>query len=181
MLLSSHGAELADGTGPVKCLHHLEAVLRDTRAQLTAIRSGYHQDNIAAALGPAQAHGIVPSFLPADTPIRMVATGDVGRLAAECLTAPAERDEVVDIQGPLYSMREVAKKLGAALGTTLELVEVPPGGWVDALTQAGMASHIAEAFAEMYSAFVADRFVPVGDRMVEGTTPIDEVIATLTS
>lgn len=180
VLLSSHGAELPEGTGPVTCLHYLEQVLRDTGTQLSAVRSGYHQENVAAVLAPAGAHGIVPSFLPADTPTRMVATSDVGRLVAECLRAPAEGHEVIDIQGPSYSMREVAHKLSAALGRPLQLVEIPPSGWIDALTQAGMSPHLAEVFAEMYSAFAAGRFVPVGDRMVEGTTPIDEVIATLT-
>jgi uncharacterized protein YbjT (DUF2867 family) len=179
VLLSSHGAELGDGTGPVKCMHYLEKALRDTGTQLTAVRSGYHQDNIAGVLGVAQAQGMVPSFLALDTPIRMVATRDVGRLVAECLMAPAERNEVVDIQGPWYSMREVVAKLSETLGKPLEPVEIPQAGWVDAFAQAGMSREIAEAFAEMYSA--AGRFTPVGDRMVEAATPIDEVIATLTA
>jgi hypothetical protein len=44
-----------------------------------------------------------------------------------------------------------------------------------------MSREIAEAFAEMYRAFATGRFTPVGDRMVEAATPIDEVIATLTA
>ncbi len=181
VLLSSQGAELADGTGPVKCLHYLETVLRDSGAQLTAVRSGYHQENIAAVLGPARTHGVVPSFLPADAAIRMVATGDVGRLVVDLLTTPAQHHEAIDIQGPSYSMREIAAKLSAALETPLDVVEIPPSRWVHALTQAGMSHHIAEIFAEMYEALAAGRFSPAGDRLVEATTPIDEVIAAVTS
>ena len=37
----------------------------------------------------------------------------------------------------------------------------------------------AEAFAEMYAAAAAGRLTPKGDRMVQGTTRIDEILARL--
>ena len=55
-------------------------VLRGAATQLTAVRSGYRQENVAAVLGPARAQRVVPSLLPVDLPLRMVAAGDVGRV-----------------------------------------------------------------------------------------------------
>jgi uncharacterized protein YbjT (DUF2867 family) len=176
VLLSSHGAELPDGTGPVKCLHHLENRLRETDAQLTAVRSGYRQENLATVLGPAREHGIVPSLLPPDAPLRMVAAADVGRQGAEALIAPADDDETIDVQGLWYTMREATDRLSTALGQPLQVAEVPRAGWFDAFAQAGMTAHLAEIFIEMYSALADGRFVPAGDRLIEATTPIDDTM-----
>jgi len=180
VLLSSHGAELASGTGPVQYLHQLEHELLSTGTQLTAIRSGYHQDNIGAVINVAQVQGILPSFLPPYTPYRMVATRDVGRLVADCLLSPPDRSENVDIQGPHYTMNQVAQALGSALDQTVQVVEIPPPGRIEALTQAGMSAPVAEAFSEMYGAFATGSFRPAGDRLVVGTTPIEQVISALT-
>ena len=101
------------------------------------------------------------------------------RLVADCLLMPADQSENVDIQGPHYTMNQVAQTLASALGQPLQVVEIPPSGWTEALTQAGMSTPVAEAFAEMYGAFAAGSFQPAGDRLTEGTTPIEEVIGAL--
>jgi len=48
-------------------------------------------------------------------------------------------------------MRQVAKKLGAALSKELQVLDISQSSWVNPLTQAGMPLHIAEIFAEMYA------------------------------
>jgi uncharacterized protein YbjT (DUF2867 family) len=180
VLLSSVGADLAEGTGPIKGLHYLENAVRATGAQVTAIRAGNFQENVANALVPAKKMGIYPNFMAsADYPIPMIATRDIGALAAESLLAPAGKSEVVDLHGPAYSTRQVAEKLGAALGKTLQIVDIPEAGWVQALAQSGMPETLAEAFAEMYGAFNKGLVTPKGDRMVQGKTPIDDFIKSL--
>lgn len=144
-----------------------------------AVRSGYRQENVATALAPARQMGIFPTLLPPDQPIRMVAAQDVGHLVVDCLKHPAGKNEIVDIQGPTYTMRQVADKLGAALGRDLQLVNIPRPGWLEALTQAGFSPRIAEVFIEMYDAFASGLFVPRGDRMVSAGTEIDDVIKKL--
>ena len=123
---------------------------------------------------------IFPNFAPsADYPMPMIATKDIGHLAAETLLAPPEKSEVVDLHGPAYSIREVAQKLGAALGKELTVVAIPAAGHVDAMVQAGFPKAVAEIFAEMYAGFGSGAIRPCGDRMVQGKTPIDEVIKAL--
>jgi uncharacterized protein YbjT (DUF2867 family) len=176
VMLSSIGADLATGTGPIRGLHYLENALRAANVTLTAIRAGSFQENVGLSLEPAKKAGIFPSFMPADVPLPMIATKDIASLAAESLLAAPTRSEVVDLVGPAYSNRQVAEKLGSALGKKLNVVEIPQPGWVDALKQGGMSQPLAELFAEMYGGFASGNVVPKGDRLVQGSTPIDEVI-----
>jgi uncharacterized protein YbjT (DUF2867 family) len=177
VLLSSLGAELADGTGPIKGLHYLENALRATGTKLIAIRASYFQENISAIIPAARQAGIYPNFLPsADTAIPMIATQDIGRLAARLLKSPPQTSEIVDLVGPAYSARQLSQKLGAALGKPLQLVDIPAGGHLEAMTQAGLPQEIAEVYAELYAAIGAGLTTPKGDRTVLGATPIDDVL-----
>src|SRR5262245_45112123 len=152
VMLSATTAYLPDRNGPAQGLHHLENALRATGTKLTAARASYLQENIGAVLAPATQAGIYPNFMPsADAAFPMIATRDVGRFAAMLLAAPATRSEIVDLLGPAYSSRQLAERLGAALGKKLQVVDVPPGGQVAALTQAGLPGVIAEAVAEVYA------------------------------
>jgi uncharacterized protein YbjT (DUF2867 family) len=108
-----------------------------------------------------------------------VATQDVGHAAAQVLRSPPARSEVVDLIGPAYSSRQLAEKLGKLLGKTLPVVDIPAAGHVAALKQAGVPADVAEAFAEMYAGFSAGLITPKGDRAIQVTTPIDEVLPAL--
>jgi uncharacterized protein YbjT (DUF2867 family) len=180
VLLSSVGADLAEGNGPIKGLYHLENALRAAGTKLTAIRAGYFQENVASSIAPAKGQGIFPNFTPsADYPMPMIATKDIGALAAESLLAPPAKSEIVDLHGPAYSIRQQAEALGRALGKTLQIVDIPPEGHVGALVQAGLPKQLAEAYAEMFAGFASGRIQPKGDRLVQGKTTLDEVIKAL--
>jgi uncharacterized protein YbjT (DUF2867 family) len=177
-LLSANGAALPDGNGPAKGLHYIENRLRESGATLSAMRACYFQDNVASAITPAREAGIYPNLLPsANARFPMIATADVGRLTAGQLLEPPARSEIVDLVGPVYSINEVADRLGAALGKDLQVVTIPAESHVTTLVQAGVPRGLAEAVAEMFAAFAAGRIVaPKGDRRLHGTTTIDEVI-----
>jgi hypothetical protein len=69
--------------------------------------------------------------------------------------------------------------LGKLLGKALPVVDIPAAGHVAALQQAGVPPDVAEAFAEMYAGFSAGLIAPKGDRTVQVTTPIDEILPAL--
>jgi uncharacterized protein YbjT (DUF2867 family) len=180
VMLSSIGADLAANNGPIKGLHYLENVLRATGTKLTAIRAGSFQENVHMAIGPAKAMGMFFNMSPsADYPMPQIATKDIGALAAEMLLSPPAKSEIVDLHGPAYSTRQVAEKLGEALGKKLNVVDVPAAGHVAALRQAGMSQQLSELFAEMYAGFASGAITPKGDRLVQGKTTLDEVIKAL--
>jgi uncharacterized protein YbjT (DUF2867 family) len=177
VLLSSVGADRADKNGPIKGLHYAEGKLRETGTKLVALRSGSFQENAAGAVAAAKQAGIYPNFLPtAEIAAPQVATQDVGHAAAKLLRSPPARSEVVDLVGPAYSSRQLAEKIGKLLGKTLNVVDIPPAGHIAALKQAGVPADVAEAFAEMYAGFSGGLLVPTGDRTIQVTTPIDEVL-----
>jgi uncharacterized protein YbjT (DUF2867 family) len=178
VMLSAIAAVLPDGNGPAKDLHYCERQLATHATQLTMLRACYFQDNLANVIPAAVQDGIYPNFLAsADAAIPMIATRDVGRFAADALLAPPQARQVIDLFGPAYSIRQVARMLGVALDKDLQVIDVPPARQSDTLVAAGIPRPIADAIAEMFGAFNAGLITPQGDRSLVGTTPIDDVIA----
>ncbi|PSL05483.1 uncharacterized protein YbjT (DUF2867 family) [Haloactinopolyspora alba] len=182
VLLSSIGADLADGTGPIRWLHHLENRLRATGVLLTSIRSWHFQEKVEDVLDVAAGSGTFPVFGDsADVPTRMIATRDIGAVAAESLLSPPARSEIVDLDGPQYTERQVADELAAVLGTTLQVTTVPRAGWVDALVDAGLPPAFAAELAELYEAGERGILQARGDRQRRCTTEIGDTLRRLTS
>jgi uncharacterized protein YbjT (DUF2867 family) len=178
VLLSSLGADLEKGTGPIKGLHYFENTLRAAGTKLSAIRAAYFMENIGNSVGAAKGMGIFPNFMASqDAPMPMIATKDIGTLAAKVLRNPPGKNENIDLIGPFHSVKESAELLGKAVGKQLNIVDIPPPGHVAAMTQAGVPKPMAEAFAEMYNAFNTGLVAPKGDRRETGTTPFADVIA----
>jgi len=179
VMLSSGGADLPTGTGPITGLHRLEQALRATGTTLTALRSGHFQEKVGDILDAARA-GAYPVFAAsADVPHPMAATADIGAVAAAALRTPPARSEAVDVLGPAYSEREVAGILGAALGRDLEVVMIPEDGWAGTLVESGLPPHIAAALAELSRADERGLLAPRGDRTVAVTTGVERTIAGL--
>ena len=180
VLLSSVGADLAEGNGPIKGLNYLENKLRETGTKLSAIRACYFAENVGNSLGPAKGMGIFPNFMASqDYPVPMVATKDIGLLVAKTLTAPPAKSENIDLDGPALTQKQVAEKLGAAIGKPLQIVDIPPPAHAATLQQAGMSPQMSEIYAEMFSGFASGKIMPRGDRKETGTTPLDDVLRDL--
>ncbi len=180
VLLSSLGADLPSGTGPIKGLHYLENKLRETGTKVVAIRAAYFQENLGQSVGPAKQMGTFFNMMPSrDAQMPTIATKDIGSLVAKTLESPPAKSEVIDQIGPMYTVAQMADKLGKAVGKQLNIVDVPPAGQVQGMVQAGLPKPFAESFAEMYSAFATGKVQPKGDRVVKGTTEIDATIASL--
>ena len=176
-MLSSGGADLSEGTGPILGLHHMEQALAQTGTVLIALRPGHFQEKFGDVLGAVMHEGIFPVFASsADTPLPMVATRDIAGIAVQELLADAQSSEAVDIVGPEYTERQVAESLGNALGKPLEVVTIPEPGWMDALLKAGFTPHIAESLTDLYRADEQKRLGPRGDRSIRVTTDIDTTV-----
>lgn len=177
VMLSSTGADLAEGTGPITGLYGLEQALRATGTVLTALRSGHFQEKVSDVVEVARETGVYPVFATsADVPLPMVATADLGAVAAQALQSPPDVSEDVDVIGPSYSERAVAALLGEALGRELQVATLPERARVSALVEAGFRPHIAESLAELYRADEQGLLAPRGDRMVRVHTPVETTI-----
>ncbi|MEU4694090.1 NmrA family NAD(P)-binding protein [Actinoplanes sp. NPDC023714] len=180
VLLSSWGADLAGGTGPIRWLHELENGLRDTGTTLTAIRSPHFQEKVETVLEAATGVGVYPVFgASADVPIPMVATRDIGAVAARALTGPPASSEIVVLEAPEYTERQVAEALGERLGKQLQVVTIPREGWLGALTAAAVPPVLAAELVALHEAAEDGLLQPRGDRTVRCATEITETLRTV--
>ena len=84
--LSSYGAQVAEGAGPVSGLHSSEQKLNAIEGlSVLHLRAAYFMENNLAAIGMIQAMGIFGNALRPDLKIPMAATRDVGEYAAQRL------------------------------------------------------------------------------------------------
>jgi uncharacterized protein YbjT (DUF2867 family) len=150
VVLSSVGAHLPSGTGPVVSLHELEGVLADYPGRASFLRAPYFLDNWMEAVGLATEQGIFPSLMAPGVAIEMASTADIGRTAAELLLEHHSGHRIVELESsPRYSAQDVASALGRTLGRTLEVVYPPRDQWLDILTDAGLSKAGAEQMAEL--------------------------------
>jgi len=177
VLLSSVGAQLPSGTGVIQGLYHAEQALLATGADLTFLRATSFMENLAGSLQPA-AQGVLPWFLDEMTPRSMVATYDLGRLAAQALMHPAKGTRIYELVGPRdYLPSEIAATVGKALGRDVKLMPLPASQAKDALIEAGVPAFLAGPLGEMIEAQAAGRveFDGTGER-VRGLTSLWHVV-----
>lgn len=149
VLLSSLGAELAEGTGPIRTLHRGERTLGAASRNITFLRAAYFMENAGAVLG-ATAGGVFPTFLNLDLAMPMIATTDIGRAAAELLLEPATGSRVVELTSVRpWTQHELAATLTKLTGRTVTAQFAPSEAIVPAMTGMGMPLGVAELFREM--------------------------------
>jgi uncharacterized protein YbjT (DUF2867 family) len=179
VLLSSEGAHLPSGTGPIRGVHAAEEILAGAAASTTFLRATYFQENWQSVLATAREQGVLPTFLDdVDRPRSMVATADIGRAAADLLTV-SHAPGVVELKGPRdLTVRDVAAILGSTLGRTVTPVHPPHEAWPGILMQAGLGRAYAELLVEMYDGINEGhvRFEAVPDQR-RGTTDLAQTIA----
>ncbi len=177
VLLSSIGAHHADGTGPIRSLHHAEQALAEVTS-LTAVRAAYFMENWGAALG-ALAQGILPTFVPQTIAFPMVATRDIGRAAACALVEDGRGSRVIELAGPReYTAIEVAAALAVMTGKPITATDVPLDAVVPTFTGFGISAPVAELYREMYAGIISGRVAWQGGRAqaVRGTVGLDELL-----
>ena len=175
VVLSSFGADKPDRTGPVVGLHTLEKKL-DGIAGLNALylRAGYFMENLLPQLGVIQSFGMLAGPVRSDLPLPMIATRDIGAVAAEALlkldfTGKHPRE----LQGPRdVSYNEVAKIVGAAIGKPdLKYQQMPATQLKPALMQMGMSSSMADLLLEMAEALNSGYMKMLEPRSPANSTP----------
>ena len=86
MHLSSYGAHVPEGTGPIAGLHASEQKLNAIRGlNVLHLRAAYFMENNLVAIGMIDRLGIFAGALLPDLKLPMVATRDVGDYAAKRL------------------------------------------------------------------------------------------------
>jgi uncharacterized protein YbjT (DUF2867 family) len=173
--LSSFGADKPDRVGPVVGLYHFEKKL-EAIAGLNALflRASYFMENILPQVGVIQSFGMVAGPLRPDLSVPMIATRDIGAVAADILLkldfVGKQARELLGARDVTYS--ELTKIIGTGIGnpglayTQLTATQLKP-----ALTQMGMSSNMADLLLEMSDALNSGYMKPRETRSPRNTTP----------
>ena len=173
--LSSIGAHLFEGTGPIRGLHDMEKKLdRLGHAEVVHLRAAYFMENHLWNVPVIRERGVNGSPIRPDAPIPMVATKDIADEAARRLTAKALSGHSVRyLLGPRsLTMTEATRILGHAIGKPdLRYVQFPEEEARKAMSGMGMSDSVIEALLEMQRGFNAGRIRPTQERNASNTTP----------
>lgn len=151
--LSSAGADLESGTGPVLGLHDQEQRLNNISGlNIVHLRPAYYMENLISEIPTILAMDKIFGIIPEDAPVDLVATKDVATRAAFLLANPNFRSHNVEylLGERTLTYREIARVLGQTIGRpTLEYAEVPDTELRNYMVGAGMSESMADAMIEL--------------------------------
>jgi len=173
--LSSYGAQVAEGAGPVSGLHSSEQKLNAIEGlNVLHLRAAYFMENNLAAIGMIHQMGILGNALLPDLKIPMAATRDVGDYAAQrLLHLDFSGKQTRELLGERdLSMTEATEVIARGIGKPdLRYQQFPYDQVQQALTQLGVPPKGAAMYIEMYKSINAGVLVPLEPRSRENTAP----------
>ena len=147
---------------------------------ITFLRAAWFMENAAWDVTPARTTGVIPSFLhPLDKPVPMVATEDIGRVAAELLQETWQGRRVVELEGARLSPNDVAAAFARVLGRDVRMDAVPRATWEALFKSQGMKNPVPRA--QMLDGFNDGWIDFEGDASStrKGTVSLDAVLRAL--
>ncbi len=173
--LSSYGAHVAEGTGPVTGLHSSEQKLNAISGlNVLHLRAAYFMENNLAAIGMIQGMGIFGHALLPDLKMPMIATPDVGDYAAQRLLdldfSGKQKRELLGERD--LSMTEATAAIARGIGKPdLRYEQVSYDQMQQGLEQMGMPPKKAAVYIEMFNAINTGVLAAQELRSPENTTP----------
>jgi len=151
VMLSSIGADLPNGTGPITGLYNIEKIYENVKnTSFTFLRAGYFYTNLFNDVPMIKGAGILGSNYGAATVIPFVHPEDIATAAAEELQKTALGIAVKYIVSDVRTTNEVASILGGAIGKPeLPWIEFADEEALGGMKQAGLPDVMANLYAEM--------------------------------
>jgi NAD(P)H dehydrogenase (quinone) len=118
----------------------IEKAIGDLPIPIVFLRPAWFMENSSWNVAPARAQGIIPSFLqPLDKPVPMVATEDIGKVAAGLLQQTWNGHRIVELEGPRrVTPNEVAATFAMLLDKPVQMEAVPRESWETVFRSQGM-------------------------------------------
>jgi len=175
VVLSSFGADKSEKTGPVVGLHSLEEKLNGISGlNALYLRAGYFMENILPQVGVIKAFGDMAGPVKGDLRLPMIATRDIGAVAADALLKlDFEGKRPRELQGAGdVTYAEIARIVSTAIGKAdLAYKQMPAEQLRPALLQMGMSSSMADLLLEMADALNSGYMRTLEPRSPLNTTP----------
>jgi NAD(P)H dehydrogenase (quinone) len=118
----------------------IEQALGELSIPITFLRPGWFMENSSWDVAPAMKNGLIQSFLqPLDKAVPMVATADIGRVAAELIQTTWIGRSVVELEAPRrVTPQEIAATFADLLGRPVSTEAVPRETWESLFKSQGM-------------------------------------------
>jgi NAD(P)H dehydrogenase (quinone) len=122
----------------------IEKIIGEEPIPITFLRPAWFMENSSWDVAPAKVQGVIPGFLqPLDKQVPMVATVDIGRVAAELLQETWSGRRVVELEGPKrVTPNEIAATFTKLLGRPVRMEAVPRESWEALFRSQGMKNPI---------------------------------------
>jgi uncharacterized protein YbjT (DUF2867 family) len=173
--LSSFGADKPDKTGPVVGLHKMEKRLAQIKGlNALHLRAAYFMENTLAQIGIIKSLGMMAGPVRGDVLVPMIATRDIGAVAAEALLRlDLKGQKTQELLGPRdMTYAEAAKTIGFAIGKPdLAYAQLPDEQVIQAMTGMGISRNLAQLLCEMSAAINSGYMKPLEPRSETNTTP----------
>lgn len=171
VLLSSGGAH-RDDLFAVSRSGQVERMLEEAAPDVVSLRAGFFMENFLSAVPTIADHGAIYLSLSPDTSLAIVATRDIGDVAARWLLDGSwSGHHVAGVHGPAdLTPADVARAFSAVLGREVRYVQVSEEDARQALRGMGASEHVADEYPRLFTALdrhAADR----EPRTAETTTP----------
>jgi uncharacterized protein YbjT (DUF2867 family) len=180
VVLSTIGAH-ATQPNLLNQLQIMEQELGTLPMPIAFLRAAWFIENAAWDIAPARETGIVPSFLqPLDKLLPMVATADIGRVAADLLRETWTGRRIVELEGAQrVSPNMIAASLARLLGRDVRMNVVARATWEDLFRSQGMSNplprmQMIDGFNEEWICFEGGK-----NEVRRGGVPLDTVLQSL--
>jgi uncharacterized protein YbjT (DUF2867 family) len=173
--LSSYGAHVPEGTGPVAGLHSSEQKLNAIGdLNVLHLRAAYFMENNLAAIDMIHGMGLFGHALLPDLKLPMIATRDVGDYAAQrLLNLDFSGKQTRELLGERdLSMTDATVVIARGIGKPdLRYEQFPYDQVQQVLEQMGMPPKKAAVYIEMFEAINAGLLAAQEQRSTENSTP----------
>ena len=177
VILSTIGAQALE-RNLLTQLGMVEQELYTLPIPIAFLRAAWFMENASLDVAPARSTGRMQSFLqPLDKPFPMVATEDVGRVAAELLQQAWLGRCVVELEGPRrVTPLELAATFSRLLGQTVQAIAPPRSTWEGLFRGQGMTNplprmRMLDGFNEGWIEFEATEA-----KSLKGTVELETVL-----
>ena len=173
VFLSSIGAHLGEGCGPVSGLHDAEHILRQAAWNITILRPAYFMENFLMSLESISELGALYLPISGSTSFPMIATKDIAEVAAKALSEINWAGlRIMSLHGPRdYTFEEAARIIGEKIGREVRFIQVSPDQTEAFLISKGVSGHMADLYLQMYHAIDTGYMKDEVPRGPQTTTP----------
>jgi uncharacterized protein YbjT (DUF2867 family) len=171
--LSSVGAHLTSGAGPIFGLHDVEGLLEPMATYITHLRPGFFFENLFWQLDSIRESGRISLPLSGSCRYPMIACRDIGGVAAALLADEHWSGHTTrELHGPAdLCFDEVADVISQAVGHEVSYIPCDSDTSRQMMRLGGMSDNAIDLVLEMYDAVETGRLRPVEPRSDETTTP----------